>query len=194
MIDPTGDQRHNTRASADTPRLWAMLKVEPRRSLAFASITATAAATLAWLVLLGSPQGAALLAPRPAIGFVINGVVLIALLSAVESLGVQLIGVKSHWRISPRLAVAVVAHATPGWYTAALLAPLGWTLGQYLRVAPSANAPTLANILVTEPPFLLVALGFLAGLLHFELLVYIAIRNCRFANPPDAASPARPSA
>lgn len=100
------------------------------------------------------------------------------LLTRIEWKGIRFFGTRRGWRISPEVATTVVAHASYGWILAGLLG-LGATLaGMALVEQGPLGLPWLGRAGLG-------AGGFLAGLLCFEVLVYLGVREVRFANPPD---------
>lgn len=187
LVKPHGDRIRHREGSVFHRGLWSVITPEPNRSIIFAAATLTLAAALAWLILALATPAAALLQPKPAIGFIINAAAILGLLVSIESLGIQLMGIKNHWRITPPLAAAITAHAAPGWYTAAVLAPAGYLAGQLINTDFAFGSSNLVSIVFAKPPILLASLGFLAGLVHYETLVYLGVRACRYANPPEAA-------
>ena len=103
------------------------------------------------------------------------------LLTWIERVGVVFFSRRRGWRIGKELATEICANAAPGWIAAGVLMNVGLAfshavdllkpylpLGQWaLRDAIKAGLPVL---------------GFIAGMLIFETLVYIGVRRCRYAN------------
>jgi hypothetical protein len=130
--------------------------------------------------------------------------VLVPLLTWIETLGLRTFGRQRRWRITPDVAWTVCAHASFGWVLAGWLLAGGFVVGSLgLDAAAIAwldqhASPWLAqSVIALVRPFkssvtLLVA-GFV-GMLAFECLVYVGVRRCRFANPPTADHPAPPAA
>lgn len=104
-----------------------------------------------------------------------------------ESFGVWFFAGRRGWRVPWWLAERVVCYAAAGWLVVlpvawALRASAQWTLlhGAWL---------TVTNPLAGWGLFILWALVFTAVILPFETLVYLGIRQVRFANGPVLATP-----
>lgn len=115
-------------------------------------------------------------------------------LTWIEERGVRFFGARRGWRITPEVALTICAHASIGWVFGSLLV--------FLVIAcfftPTFNAGATLNQRVNLLRFLVTwvpagGLSLFAGLLAFEMLVYVGVRECRFANPPRAGdSPQEP--
>lgn len=92
---------------------------------------------------------------------------LFAALTLIERLGIRAYGKAHHRRITRAVASTICGHASIGWITATLLS----LLPVLLALMPGWN-----TLLLFAP------LGFFVGLLHFEILVYLGVRRCRYAN------------
>lgn len=90
------------------------------------------------------------------------------LLTYIEEAGIQMYGRVHRRRITRAVAETVCAHACVGWLTGAVLV---WVA---LGVAMLMRDELLGLTLVPVALFL--------GLLHFEMLVWIGVRRCRYAN------------
>lgn len=90
------------------------------------------------------------------------------LLTYIEQAGIQMYGRVHRRRITRAVAETVCAHACVGWLTGAVLV---WMA---LGVAMLMGDELLGLTLVPVALFL--------GLLHFEMLVWIGVRRCRYAN------------
>lgn len=100
--------------------------------------------------------------------------------SWIESLGIRFFGARRGWRVTSGVALVVVAHAAAGWVAGGVIVAVGAVL--------SLVAGLLGG---GEDPVIIIAFGGLVmggvvGLLWFEILVYVGVRECRFANPPNA--------
>ncbi len=109
--------------------------------------------------------------------------VCVLLLIALEKRGVRFVGKRRGWRITPAIAQTVCGHATVGWIFCAVLT---WT-GIWLQSVPSVlatieRATSAAGFNASIPHIVLPFVGFVAGMMVFEALVYIGIRQMRFAN------------
>lgn len=119
-------------------------------------------------------------------------------LIALEAAGLRFFGGKRGWRITRAVSYTVVAHAAPAW----TLGVAGFWLGltNPTLIEPLTNLVLRAGIPILLPPDVILAafFGFLPGMLLFETIVYIGVRQNRYANiaaTPDtrdrkAASPA----
>lgn len=120
------------------------------------------------------------------VGWALNLVVTLVVLSVLtqtEAFGIRLFGRKNRWRVTRDVARVVCAHAAVGWAVGGVL----------FAVVLAAPVPTLwvrlpallggfeVNVSAIVPPVISVGIG----LLVFELLVYLGVRRCRFANPGD---------
>lgn len=107
-------------------------------------------------------------------------VVSLYLLSYVEALGVVYFARRRGWRVPFRLAERVVCYATVGWVPAAIL--MGLALDRY--VAGDIDR-WMSRLLGAWGPLqsieLLVLVGAVA-MLWFELLVWIGVRQTKYAN------------
>lgn len=109
-------------------------------------------------------------------------------LSMVEYFGLRTFGRRRGWRVTRSVALTVVGHASVGWTVAAGLAAVGLHLGRSLDgglIVPRVLWSLLGRAIL-EWALVLPIVGFIAGLLVFEVLVYVGIQRCRFANPPTA--------
>lgn len=107
---------------------------------------------------------------------------LLVSLTRIESLGVRFFGRQRGWRVTPSIAWNVCAHATIGWTIGCLLhalTPLGliWG-GRLLDLLPANTAIAFAVEYARWSP----VVALFVGMLIFETLVYVGVRECRFAN------------
>ncbi len=151
----------------------------------FAQIAATLLVTIAALA---PPLGYAVAGDRlqliflPSLSFVLFGV--IWLLTLIESVGIRFFGRQRGWRITREVSKTVCSLASVGWLVGACVCAVGCIflhLGfmQELNLIDSRHTPKFGII-----GALIVITGAIIGLLYFELLVYLGVRQCRFANPP----------
>lgn len=101
-------------------------------------------------------------------------------LTNIEWLGIRFFGRRRGWRITPGVATTVCAHATYGWVLAGSLALLpvllAWVyLGLSSGGVRAAVRPWWQGLAVG-------GIGCCVGLLVFETLVYVGVRQCRHAN------------
>jgi hypothetical protein len=110
--------------------------------------------------------------------------ILLTILTGIERMGIRAFGRVHKRRITGAISTTVCAHACLGWATASVLF---WT-------------PVIALIILDQDWLVfLVPIGLFLGLLHFEILVWMGVRRCRYANRvrPDTnplPSPPLPSA
>jgi predicted RNA-binding Zn-ribbon protein involved in translation (DUF1610 family) len=112
-------------------------------------------------------------------------------LTRLEWLGIRFVANRRGWRLSKDAAWQVCCHASVGWIFVGLAPLLGmawmYIFSHYFGMAPRG--------MLDFPPFTsrpipwtyvanfgLIALGLLGGLLVFETLVYVGVRQCRYAN------------
>lgn len=116
-------------------------------------------------------------------------------LSALEVRGVLFFAKRHGWRLTPTAAWQVCAHASVGWIFCGVLSLLGMAAltGLALRtnIIPKTEidlSPFLSMRVAWHNAIATVLFigGYIVGMLIFETLVYLGIRQCRFANPPHA--------
>ncbi len=181
-VGPRGD-RERPRAGGWRERgLWGVVAVESERSIVFAGVTLLLVPVVFWAGMVVTDAGVGFLNPAAGFGLVVNGAFFLAFLTVVESLGIQFFGRRRGWRITPDVAAAVVCHASPGWLTAGVLSAVGWMVGQALDQSNWVDLPGAFPGFLSTPSFMLANGGFLVGLLHFEVLVWLGVRNMRYAN------------
>ena len=105
---------------------------------------------------------------------------LLWLLTRIEWVGIRVIGARRGWRVTSTVATVVCAHASFGWVVSGVLSLAG--LGAGVMIGPPSTVARGAWAVGSS------GLGFLAGLLLFETLIYVGLRRCRFANPPNGAA------
>lgn len=98
--------------------------------------------------------------------------VLLIVLTWIETCGLRFIGARRGFRVTRDIAGTVCSHATLGWLAGSIVWLLGWIL---------IGAGTLVEMLLPTGVVVVVA-GLLVGLFAFEVLAYIGLRRCRFAN------------
>lgn len=107
-------------------------------------------------------------------------------LTRIEFGGIQFFGARRSWRINEGVASVICAHAAVGWVLGALgmlCISFFWGTHWAPTASWSTRSTTLVHYTVWVPS---IAAVFLAGLFVFEILVYIGVRECRYANPPGA--------
>lgn len=163
----------------------------------------------AWVgVFVGDPARTFRAAPLPLwllvagitwVAEVLLGALVLVLLTRLEWYGVRFFANRRGWRVTPEAAWQICCHASIGWIFVGLIPMLGmaglYILPNWFGISPRGmlhiqgimNEPipwaTIVNASV-------IGLGFFAGMILFETLVYIGVRQCRFANsalPPTAS-------
>jgi hypothetical protein len=183
----------NYQAIRETSDLYSRVRIDVRSGIGLAAtnlLIAGAMVVLPWSgVLIGDPiRHANARGAGPRIVSVVWALplqvlaiaVVLLLLTLVEWGGIQLAARTRGWRVTPAAAWQVCAHATVGWIITGLTSWVGLMVS--LNVAANVSGP-LGQILSWCIP---VAWAFF-GLIVFELLVWVGVRRCRFANPPSAA-------
>jgi hypothetical protein len=127
--------------------------------------------------------GAAILAPALAST--------IWILTWIEHVGIRFFAKRRGWRLTRVAAWQICAHASVGWMLAGLfpmlILALGYSVQRLLGVVPrwtidlSPVASTPIQINIATAGIAGEVIGFLAGLLIFESLVYVGVRRCRYA-------------
>jgi hypothetical protein len=105
------------------------------------------------------------------------------LLTLLEWVGIQLAARTRGWRLTPAAAWQVCAHATVGWIVTGLSSWIGLIAWLNLASLEVGSRGVAGGPLRWAVP---VGWAFF-GLLVFELLVWVGVRRCRYANPPGAA-------
>lgn len=105
----------------------------------------------------------------------------------IESLGLRLFARCRNWRTDRHIALAIIAHASAGWWLGPIL-----TLAFLLVVVSSAAMAGGSTDHLLVPVAVLFFLQFLLPLLVFEILVYLGFRALRFANFSRAAPAPQP--
>jgi len=120
------------------------------------------------------------------------------LLTYIETLGLRFFGRADSrkWRITKDVAWTVCDHASVGWLLGGLLMltvwltdPAGhlttweWGNTQCRKLLGSSFNDYFITLRIAQ-----MTLPLLAGMLAFETLVYLGIRQCRYANTPASAS------
>jgi hypothetical protein len=166
---------------------WSTVRIERQRAigLLFASAMVTGLlftggpAAVAWRSGAGGDALILLFALAPGIAS------MVLFLTWVETLGIRFFGRRRGWRITKDVAWAVCAHAAVGWVVGGLLALVlffvGATIWPRYASGPWPGPAVFLNQLPT-PPLLLTVGAALAGMLLFESLVYVGMRECRFGN------------
>jgi len=101
----------------------------------------------------------------------IAGLILL-LLTWIESRGLRFFGTRRGFRATRPVAETVCSHACVGWVVGSVVWFAGW-------VGVGAG---VVHELFVPAGLLLASFGAVAGLLIFEVLAYIGLRRCRFAN------------
>lgn len=116
-------------------------------------------------------------------------------LSALEVRGVLFFAKRRGWRLTSTAAWQVCAHASVGWIFCGVLS----LLGMAVLTALSLRTNIIPKRMIDFSPLInmraawhdvvaavLFVGGYVVGMLIFETLVYLGVRQCRFANTPDA--------
>lgn len=98
-----------------------------------------------------------------------------------ERVGVVFFSRKRGWRVPRPVAAAICANAAPAWIAAGVFMNVGiglmLTTQRILHDLPRGWHPWAETAAAAMP-----VLGFIAGMLVFETLVYIGVRRCKYAN------------
>lgn len=105
---------------------------------------------------------------------------LLSVLTRVERVGIHFYSRRRGWRIGPVLSFVGTAHASGAWVAAAVasrLLPIG--IEALVNALPGAIAIHLAGVRLIAAP-----LGFIGGMIWFEMATFFGLRACRYGNPP----------
>jgi hypothetical protein len=114
-----------------------------------------------------------------ALGGGLVGILVFGALSRIERGGIRFFGAKRGWRITREVSHAITNHASIGWFVGALLAGVTYGVSSAMLLWHAIDQEIGTAIQTYGPP-----VGTLLGLLTFEILVYIGVRQCKFANTP----------
>lgn len=163
--------------------LFANLKIKHRLNFHL-SLCAHAVAALVVVVPFGAMKaltsgGSQLILIPVAFGLPVMCVFM--LLTLIEEVGVVFFSRKRGWRVPTAVARAVCTNASPGWIVAGMFTTSGLglmlVLHRVMDDLPRNWWPWVEAAAAAMP-----VLGFIAGMLVFETLVYIGVRRCRYAN------------
>lgn len=121
----------------------------------------------------------------PVLAFLLFALVLL-MLTSIERRGIRIFSKVHHRRITPDVAETIVAHAAVGWVVAAVLVWAAWPAGALIAWLAQTYQWALWELALVAPA-LLPWLGFFAGLLCFEGLVYAGVLRLRYANSATVA-------
>lgn len=105
-------------------------------------------------------------------------------LTVIEQHGIRFWGPRRGWRITPAIAKVICAHASVGWLVGSVLAVVGHALGWVLSDMTNHGNYGILRGPMQLAPISLPAIALIAGMLHFEILVYIGMTRMKFANRP----------
>jgi hypothetical protein len=192
------------------PRVFfRQIRIEPRhaRSLLALNLAIAAAAMVApWTgTFIGDPARAArgvggwrepmtmLITSMAEVALV--GIVLL-LLTWIEKRGIRFFAARRDWRLTNAAALQICAHASIGWIVCGtgsvlFLATL-FAIARTFGIAPNGSFDLRPYVDVTlhwSQTIALLGLGgsYFVGMLVFELLVYVGVRECRYAARADHA-------
>ena len=122
----------------------------------------------------------------------------LSVLTWIEFLGIRAFGRVHRARITPTIAAAITAHATAGWVVGAVMMLVGLACGLWLHgVAMRQNVGAVRGAFELAPAWIPLLSG-IGAILVFDAIVYVGVRQCRFANRAreggvEAPSPLRGS-
>lgn len=106
----------------------------------------------------------------------------LAFLTFIEEMGIRFWGPRRGWRITPTVARVICDHASVGWVLGSVLAVAGQIVGLFLLYLTSRYNVGDFRGPMQLAPITLPALGLIAGMLTFEMLVYIGMGRMKYAN------------
>lgn len=104
--------------------------------------------------------------------------VVLLTLTMIESEGLRLVGRRRGWRSDRRLMRTICYHASPAWVVAAVGSAIGALANTWISVG-DLPVPFWGNF---PGEYVLPVAGFFPGLIWFELISYLGLRQCRYAN------------
>lgn len=110
-----------------------------------------------------------------------GAMIMLGVLTWVEKTGIRMFGRMHGRRITPAVAMTIVAHASAGWLVGAALLTPAWLVGRGLA-ATADHVAMLRWQLVYMLPVILPALAALLGLLLFEVITWQGVMRLRYAN------------
>lgn len=112
----------------------------------------------------------------------------IRLLTYIEARGIRFFGARRRFRITPNVALAICAHAAPGWTFGGVLVVAGVVLGAWLQYLATHQSTGPLHLYLLAAPVGLPVMGLFAGMIWFETMVWMGVRKCRYANTSEATS------
>lgn len=115
---------------------------------------------------------------------------ILGFLTYVEYQGIRFVGRQREWRVTKTVALVICAHASVGWIVMALMPMLVlagfYSAARFLGVTPNGTINLGSRFgqvsLNTAAQGTVLVVALFVGLLIFETLVYIGVRQCRYAN------------
>lgn len=172
--------------------LFRIVSIEPRTSRLLLRLNILIAAVLLspgpWTTFMR------VLNHQPALAWAVHltlGAAALWLLTRIEMIGIRAFGNRRGWRITPTVALTICAHASVGWVLTGVLflASLVVPLPHKLIILGRAAGPTIIDLTSILVP----AISLLLGMFVFELLVYLGVRRCRYANHASASPASDPA-
>lgn len=114
---------------------------------------------------------------------------MLLILTWIECLGIRFFAARRSWRLTRAMAWQVCAHASVGWLAAG---PCVWAA--LLLASTLAGSTRMIGGIVSVRDLIgggLMFTAILVGMLAFEVLVYLGVRRCRFANGPRNVAQSR---
>jgi len=168
-------------------RLFEQMAMESGRStallrsnlLAIFAIFAVSGPVHAWNV-----GGYAITLTFAGVVFGVLAVLLVAILTTIEALGIRFFASRDGFRIDRRASLAICAHGSFGWVISAI--GLHATIATFITLRKGIDGGDIshAQSFVLLLTLVLSLLGTLAGFLFFEFFAWLGMRRCKFANRP----------
>jgi hypothetical protein len=126
------------------------------------------------------------------LGFWLAAAMVLSVLTSIETRGIRLFGRLRRSRITAAVAHSITAHATAGWIAGSVLAAGGFVLGLALyERAMHENVGAVRGLFMLGPIWIPFG-ALLLGILCFDVIVYVGVRSCRFANRAEGSVTACP--
>jgi len=167
--------------------MWRLARIETHLSVRLLAINLVLATVLTAMALIGGPAF-----QTPSVGyigpFVILTLMLLFTLSSIEFTGIRFLGARHRYRITARVALVIVAHASYAW----VLGGIGIAIGaRCIQVFPlffdRLNHMTGSGVPFGVMILMVVGVPFVAGMAYFSLLSGVGFHSMRYANPDGPA-------
>lgn len=128
------------------------------------------------------------------IGVLLFGV--LGALTSIESFGLRVLSRRRGGRIDAAISGTICSHGSIGWVVSAVAFALGvWAVAIVSLIGvltPPSNRPEAVLPSIAVAGVALSSLGVIAGFLLFEIIAWLGLRRCLYANRADPGAPTDP--